>query len=545
MNHYQILQLRRHVSTNEVRDAYLRLAHQWHPDLNRHDVAAKERFKQIRQAYEVLRRPELRSAYDRQLAVTDRAAQRQRHCGDTNPVHRSGPIGSTKSRDVRRKDSVSTRPAAFYYQSRCRDANVNPSRHPESPWTRNSCRDWSLFAAMVGGAVIAITVIILGASLKGDRQQSVARQAPTFSTTVTRQPRASSSERLRSSHGVDNKMVLERVANSHNGWQGEMAVATPDLAERSEVYDEDLNQLTKINTLQIDEEIWSELKAIHQAVADLSTNLLSTHSLSFYNTSVGMKPMSVQRLEYDAHLLALSQRSDGLTKSVDVALRLVENKFRDQLDLTMGNGFQPMDTIPLSRRLTNNAFAGSARLNNSSMEPSQSWEAELSLPAGQREFEWTLSAAVEFAPTEQLGTKPSKLDEITEQPVRKGLVAWQKQTRFKPLPRKMTGWTDPNASTAVTLYGSSLTGVDRTMQGALKPLIPAKHQKRVRKIQQNANLPDLLQTDSFGTERHGLARPTEPTIDVMAELPTLPRRRVGSSLVTHAWDARIPAAHAF
>jgi len=66
VNPYQILNVQRNASAETVRTAYLRLAHQWHPDLNRHDPQqAREQFKRVRHAYEILRKPFLRDAYDR------------------------------------------------------------------------------------------------------------------------------------------------------------------------------------------------------------------------------------------------------------------------------------------------------------------------------------------------------------------------------------------------------------------------------------------------------------------------------------------------
>jgi len=62
---YQILELSRGASQEEVRKAYKRLARKFHPDLNPGDKAAEERFKEISQAYEVLSNPEKKAQYDR------------------------------------------------------------------------------------------------------------------------------------------------------------------------------------------------------------------------------------------------------------------------------------------------------------------------------------------------------------------------------------------------------------------------------------------------------------------------------------------------
>ncbi len=64
-DYYQILGVPRDADEKAIKTAYRKKARQYHPDVNKTDASAEEKFKEINEAYEVLKDAEKRSRYDR------------------------------------------------------------------------------------------------------------------------------------------------------------------------------------------------------------------------------------------------------------------------------------------------------------------------------------------------------------------------------------------------------------------------------------------------------------------------------------------------
>ena len=61
---YEILELQKGASEDEIKKAYRRLAKKYHPDLNPGDKTAEAKMKEVNGAYEILSDPEKKSRYD-------------------------------------------------------------------------------------------------------------------------------------------------------------------------------------------------------------------------------------------------------------------------------------------------------------------------------------------------------------------------------------------------------------------------------------------------------------------------------------------------
>lgn len=96
-DYYQILGISRDASEDAIKKAYRRLARKYHPDVSK-ESGAEERFKEVSEAYEVLRDAEKRAAYD-QLGHNWQAGQDFRPPPGWQGGQRTHPGGGFSSRD--------------------------------------------------------------------------------------------------------------------------------------------------------------------------------------------------------------------------------------------------------------------------------------------------------------------------------------------------------------------------------------------------------------------------------------------------------------
>ena len=64
-DYYDVLNVNKNASKDDIKKSYRRLAMKFHPDRNKNDAGAEKKFKEAKEAYEVLSDSSKKETYDR------------------------------------------------------------------------------------------------------------------------------------------------------------------------------------------------------------------------------------------------------------------------------------------------------------------------------------------------------------------------------------------------------------------------------------------------------------------------------------------------
>jgi curved DNA-binding protein len=112
-DYYKVLGVARTATADEIKKAYRRLARKFHPDVSK-EKDAEQKFKEVQEAYEVLKDPEKRAAYD-QLGSEWKQGQQFRPPPDWGsgfefrggPWQRSGAQGGARAQEFEEAEGFS------------------------------------------------------------------------------------------------------------------------------------------------------------------------------------------------------------------------------------------------------------------------------------------------------------------------------------------------------------------------------------------------------------------------------------------------------
>ncbi|KAF7271334.1 uncharacterized protein LOC143191524 [Rhynchophorus ferrugineus] len=117
-NYYDILKLRRECTVKEIRESFIKLSKEHHPDINKSPEAHSE-FLKIQEAYNVLSKPETRATYDFSLS---------------NSASQNGPYHTVYSqrayREATRQQSRNPWDDPFFYHNRDRTRDAEYEAKP-------------------------------------------------------------------------------------------------------------------------------------------------------------------------------------------------------------------------------------------------------------------------------------------------------------------------------------------------------------------------------------------------------------------------------
>lgn len=112
-DYYKILGIDSKATADQIKQAYRKLARQYHPDVNPGNKEAEERFKQVTEAYEVLGNEENRRRYD-QLGANWKAYSQYQ--GNPFGAGTGSPFGSYRTYRSQRQSSPREAESAFDFE---------------------------------------------------------------------------------------------------------------------------------------------------------------------------------------------------------------------------------------------------------------------------------------------------------------------------------------------------------------------------------------------------------------------------------------------
>uniref|UniRef100_A0A1I7ZQ59 J domain-containing protein n=2 Tax=Steinernema glaseri TaxID=37863 RepID=A0A1I7ZQ59_9BILA len=178
-NHYEILEVARDASSDDIKKAFVRKTNELHPDGNAFSPAKEkgnrgvkksetEKFMELKAAYDVLRRPKLRQEYDRELRWSSEASASMFYEQGSNPSFKEAKIkvkGLQLARN-RHYSGPSQKPAGHFY-----DPNDEIKREMKQ-------KRFIVSIGLLLASLLALNGVYIGFQSRKKRELESSRPAP-------------------------------------------------------------------------------------------------------------------------------------------------------------------------------------------------------------------------------------------------------------------------------------------------------------------------------------------------------------------------------
>lgn len=151
-NYYEILQINKSASLDEIKTAYRRLAKKYHPDLNPGKPYASSKFMELDEAFDTLKDPTLKKRYDRNLSATNfsQKQQQQKQRKTRKSRNTKGPFyEEMRAHNARRKNNK--------YKSEREEREARENYTKESKQDKNTENQWKTWGL---GSYIGVIWVI-------------------------------------------------------------------------------------------------------------------------------------------------------------------------------------------------------------------------------------------------------------------------------------------------------------------------------------------------------------------------------------------------
>ena len=135
-NHYETLGIHKGANDEDVRRAYHRLARLYHPDKN-NDPKAEEKFKEVGQAYEVMKSKDRRELWEREFARQQQMKREQ----ENDNGNRNGETKSAKQPCTETKQKTSSKRESMTKTESKKNKRNNDSKKYEFLFTESDLED--------------------------------------------------------------------------------------------------------------------------------------------------------------------------------------------------------------------------------------------------------------------------------------------------------------------------------------------------------------------------------------------------------------------